>query len=325
MTTDGRERRKPVSGLLTVTMNPALDLSMTAPRIAPIRKTRCANVLRDPGGGGVNVARVLRRLGVRCSAFHTAGGSSGAQLIGLIEREGVPSIAYPIGQDTRENFAVRDDATGEEYRFVLPGPLLTADEWRGCLERLWTMVEPDDDVVASGSLPPGVPDDFYASLADLAAERGARLTLDTSGPALACALERGVHLVKPNLRELSDLLGRPLQTEAEWEEAALGLVRDGGARMVVLTLAERGALLVTETVVLRASSVALPVTSATGAGDSFLAGLVAKLRQGADLAEALGYGVAAGSAALLSAGTGLCLKDDVDRIAPEVRVHQRSL
>jgi 6-phosphofructokinase 2 len=308
-----------MTAILTVTMGPAVDISASTEKVVPTRKLRCTDVRRDPGGGGINVARVIKRLGTECRALYPAGGSQGRLLHRLLEEEGVASIPVGIAADTRESFTVHEDKSGDQYRFVLPGAALTDGEWRACLDRVASLEQPPEYIVASGSLPPGVPEDYYARLAGVAASIGARFVLDTSGPALARALAAGVYLAKPNLRELRDLTGLPLEREAEWVEAASELVRSGKARLVALTLGDQGALLISEEIHLRAAAVPVRISSAVGAGDSFLAALVQGLSAGGAFEEAFRYGVAAGTAALLTPGTELCRKADVDRIFRNVR------
>jgi 6-phosphofructokinase 2 len=308
--------------ILTITMNPSIDVSAATERVAPVRKLRCTGVRRDAGGGGINVARVISRLGNECGALYPAGGSPGRLLQQLLDQEGITSIIVEIEPDTRESFTIVEESSGDQYRFVLPGPELDVAAGQACLDRLASLRDPPGYVVASGSLPPGTPDDFYAEVARRAAALGARLVLDTSGTALAKALDEGVYMVKPNLRELRDLTGRPLEREAEWEEAAAGLVSSGKAEVVALTLGDLGALLVSGDGRLRAPAIPVKVASAVGAGDSFVAGMVWRLAAGGDLDEAFRYGVAAGTAALLTPGTELCRKDDVERLYPQTRLRR---
>lgn len=307
-----------MTAILTVTMSPSIDVSAATGKVVPIRKLRCTDVRRDPGGGGINVARVVKRLGGHCRAIYPAGGLAGRLLHRLLDEEGIASIPIDIAADTRESFTILDEANGDQYRFVLPGAPLSEQEWQACLDRVAGLADPPDYIVASGSLPSAVPEDFYARLARIAGSIGARIVLDTSGPALAAALEAGVHLVKPNLRELRDLTGLPLDREPEWERAAEMLVRSGKANVVALTLGDQGALLVSRDIHIRASAIPVKIASAVGAGDSFLAAMVWRLVSGGNLEEAFRYGMAAGTAALLTPGTELSRKDDTDRLYDEV-------
>lgn len=300
--------------IVTVTPNPALDLSFTVERLVDTCKLRCTEPRKDAGGGGVNVARVLQRLGADCRAVFLAGGNTGTLLQRLIEAERVPSEQIIIGGETRENVTVREASSGREFRFVLPGPAVTEFEWHRCLGYLEALNPLPGYIVASGSLPPGVPAEFYAYIAQHAKSKGVRMVLDASGDALAAALKVGVFLVKPSLDELRELTGKPLHEESEWREAAYGLVERGLARNVALTLGSRGALMVTEDRTIRVPALQVPVVSAVGAGDSFLAALVWALEHRPNAEQALQYAVAAGCAAVMKSGTALCDPADVVRL-----------
>lgn len=308
--------------VLTVTPNPSIDVSASVDAMTHEHKLRARDVRRDPGGGGINVARVLRRFGVDCRALYPSGRSLGRLLRELLEREGVAGIAIEIGEETRESFTVIERSSGREFRFVLPGPHLAPAEWQACLDRVATLEEPPEYIVASGSLPAGVPEDFYGRLARTARELGSRMVLDTSGPPLAAALAEGVYLVKPNLRELRELAGEPLEAEEDWTRAAHELVRSSQAAVVALSLGHRGALLATHDVTLRAPALQVEIASTVGAGDSFLALMVWRLAAGAPLDEAFRYGVAGGTAALLAPGTSLAHPRETERLVRDVELRR---
>lgn len=310
---------EPKAAVLTVTANPSIDVGASTAEITPEHKLRCVDLHRDPGGGGVNVARVLRRLGTDCLALFPAGGSIGRLLLRRLDEEAVPALALDIAGETRESFTVLERTSGREYRFVLPGPRLAEHEWQGCLDRVESLLDAFAWVVASGSLPDGVPDDFYARLARLVRRRGGRIAVDASGAALAAALDEGVDLVKPNLRELRELTGRALGGEDEWTLAAEEIVRAGQARIVALSLGHRGALLAAEGERIRAPALDVEIAGTVGAGDSFLAAMVWRLSGGAALDDSLRHAVAAGTAALLAPGTSLAHHADIVRLAPEIR------
>jgi 6-phosphofructokinase 2 len=314
-----------MAGVVTVTVNPALDLSTTVERVQPVHKLRCAGLRRDPGGGGINVARVVHRLGGEVTALYTAGGAIGQLLRRMVAAEGIADVVVPIAAETRENFTVHENATGQQFRFVVVGPELSGAEWEACFDTVAALAPFPDYLVASGSLPPGVPTSFFGELARLARERGARFLLDSSGAPLREALAEGVFLVKPSLTELSGLVGHALETPAEWEPACVRLVADGQAHAVALTLGDRGATLVTEGAIWRAAALPISPVSIVGAGDSFLGGMIHALAVGEPLEVALEWAMAAGAAALLSAGTELCRAADVARLRPLVRIEQVSL
>ncbi len=303
----------------TLTMNPALDLSTAVDHIVDAHKMRCESPQVHAGGGGINVARVLVRLGETVRALFPIGGPTGDRLMRLLAADGVAIDGVPIAGDTRESFTVRELSTGRELRVVLPGPTLSEAEWRACLARL-DRQPAGQWWVASGSLPPGVPTDFFARVARLARTAGCRLVLDTSGEPLRAALEEGVYLVKPSLREMSELAGGPLDSLAQQRDAASALVTRGSAEVVALSLGAQGALFASADVGLLANAPQVPVVSTVGAGDSFLAGLVAALSRQSERAEAFRTAVAAGAAALLAPGTALCQPQDIERLRVQVTV-----
>lgn len=306
--------------ILTLTPNPSIDVSTSVERIVPNDKLRCSTARRDPGGGGINVARVVRRLGSEVTAIYPRGGETGRLLSRLVEREGVASVYSEIAEETREDFSVHEETTGKQFRFVLPGPALTEPEWRACLDTLAAQADRPAFVVASGSLPPGVPPDFYARACRTAKSWNAKFVLDTSGPALVVALTEGVYLIKPNLRELSEVVGRRLDDEPAAIRACVGLVKSCQAEVVALTLGHRGALLVDRDRVLRADALPIAPLSSVGAGDSFLGAMVWSLAEGSDLEQAFRLGIAAGSSAVLNPGTELAHPDDTRRLAADVVV-----
>ncbi len=310
--------------IITLTVNPAVDISTRAERVIPVRKLRCGKARREPGGGGINVARVLKRLGAEVTALFTAGGSTGDLLGRLVADEGVKSIRVPIAGETRENFTVTETENLKQFRFVLEGPILTKAEWQRSLDMLAEHMTAGGFLVASGSLPDGVPTGFYASVAKIAAESGAGFILDTAGAALAGAIGPGISLIKPNLRELGDLVVGDTATESAQIEACRALVSAGKAAAVALTLGAEGALLVTSNGVWRARPPKVAALSAVGAGDSFTAGMVWGMAAGWQIEKAFSLGIAAGAGAALTPGTELCHPDDVWRFADQIHLERVS-
>jgi 6-phosphofructokinase 2 len=309
-----------MSEIVTVTMNPAIDVATSVDRVEPTRKLRCKAIERDPGGGGINVARVVRRLGSEVTAIYPAGGSIGRLLHRLVDAQGIDSITIEVREETRESFTAFDESIGDQYRFVLPGPQLSEQEWRACLDALASLKRKPRFVVASGSLPPGAPEDFYAQLARCAAALGAKTLVDTSGAALRKAVENGVYLIKPNLGELRALTDASLDDERSRVDACRRLIAKGGAEIVVLTLSHEGSLLVTRDQAWRAAPVPVKIVSTVGAGDSFLGAMIWAISVGNPLPAAFRCAAAAGAAALLSSGTELSHARDIERLLPEVKV-----
>jgi 6-phosphofructokinase 2 len=297
--------------IVTVTPNPALDISTTATRVIPEHKMRCGPTRLDPGGGGINVSRVIRNLGGRSIAVYSVGGPTGQAYRELLEDEGLAGHAVRVGANTRSSFTVDETDTGEQFRFVLPGPELREPEWRAFLSAVGDDMPVGGYVVPSGSLPPGAPVDFYARIARIAREKGTRCVVDTSGEALRAALDEGVYLIKPSRRELGELVGAELHDELDMQEAARDLVDAGACEVVALTMAGAGALVVTADGAFRLPAAEIVVRSTVGAGDSFLGGFVLRLAQGNDVPTSLRTAVACGGATSMLPGTELCRSDDV--------------
>lgn len=307
-----------MSTIWTLTMNPALDVSTDAPTVSPGEKIRCGPTVLDPGGGGVNVSRVLHRLGSPTRAVYLAGGLTGDVYATLLEREGVPSLLVPIGGETRESFTVTEHDTGRQYRFVLEGPTLTPTEVLQVVDTLEGELRPGDWLVASGSLPPGVDEDFYGQLATRLSAKGVTVVVDTAPPWLASAIAGGVYLVKPSRHELEEYVGRVLPDRASQLIAAREMAQQSGVEVVALSLGSEGALLVTGAGAWHAVAPGITPVSTVGAGDSFVAGLVGALHSGQKPDRALSAGVAAGSATAQSPATTLCDRSTVERITPDV-------
>ena len=306
--------------IVTLTINPSIDIFVNVDHVEPTRKMRCSAPKRDPGGGGINVARVAHRLGSNVAAIYPTGGAIGQLLQRLVEREGIVSLVTPSHVETRENFTAYEKESGEQFRFVLPGSRLHESEWQACLAKLAAISPAPKYVVASGSEPPGVPDDFFARVVRQAKTMGAEAIVDTTGAALAAVLKEGVAMIKPNLAELSEFVGASLDNDGDRIAACRKLVTDGRAAAVALTLGDQGALLVTGSRIWRAQPMTIDVVSAVGAGDSFLGGMVAALASGKPMAEAFRVAVAASTAAVMSPGTELSRAADVERLLPQIQI-----
>ena len=306
--------------ILTVTLNPALDLWAEAPHVVPGPKLRLSTPRRDPGGGGINVARVISRLGGKPRALAALGGAVGAQLAALIEAEGLELIRFDAPGETRQSLTVRDAATGGEYRFVLPGEVWDNARTDKALKAI-AKASGQGLVVLSGSQPPGVPDDFTWQLGQSLG--GARLIVDTSGPALnAIATQKspGISVLRMDQAEASSLAGADLSGLGETLAFGRALLERGAARCIVLARGAEGSVLVSEQGQWACRPPAVSVLSKVGAGDSFTAAFALALERGASLPEALQLGTAAAAAAVITPGTDLCHAQDVQRLKPECRI-----
>ncbi len=308
-----------MTDILTITLNPALDVLTTIDKVSDTHKMRCGPTLKHPGGGGVNVARVLHRLGANCTAMYFAGGVTGERHHKLMNAEKVRCHVMPIAEETRESLTAHETSSGHDFRFVLPGPKVSVAEYEACFDYVAQHL-PKKFLVISGGLAPGIPDNFYARLTALAKLHGVRVVLDANGPALSEALKVGVYLFKPSLRELRDLTGQDLPDQHSQVAAAQQLIDSGQAEVVALSLGADGAMVISSTEHWLAPSIHVQVQTTVGAGDSFVAGMVWSLGQGDTLLKAFQYGMAAGAAALLSPGTSLSQAADVHHLLPRVVV-----
>lgn len=309
-----------MSDILTVTLNPALDVLTTIDRVSDTHKMRCGPTLKHPGGGGINVARVLHRLGASCEAVYLAGGVTGERHRQLLRAEGVRCHVVPIAEETRESFSVHETSSGNDFRFVLPGPNVSVAEYEACFDYVAQHM-PKQFLVISGGLAPGVPENFYARLTAQAKQHSVRVVLDTSGPALAEALKVGVYLFKPSLRELRDLTGQNLPDEASQMAAAQQLIHSGQAEIVAVSLGADGAMVVSANEHWSARSIKVDVQTTIGAGDSFVAAMVWALSRDESLRKAFQFGMASGAAALLAPGTSLANALNMHRLVTEVSVN----
>ena len=300
--------------IVTVTLNPAIDKNTRVERVVADDKLRCDAPRREPGGGGINVARVVHRLGGDTRALYTSGGPTGTMLEGLLDEEGLEQTPVEIENWTRENVIVHETSTDRQFRFGMPGPEVTEDEFASCLDALHDLDPAPGYLVASGSLPPGLPDDTYAAVAETAHDIGARALLDTSGAALREARAAGWYLLKPNLRELEQLTGASLVTDDERIEAARDVIARGWCEVMVLSMGASGALLITADRAEHVRTPTVPIKSRVGAGDSMVGGLTLALARGWELDDAVRFGVAAGAAAVMTPGTELCRRSDTESL-----------
>lgn len=300
-----------VPPILTVTVNPTLDITTTTGRLKPQQKLRCDQPVYDPGGGGVNVSRVIKELGGESMAFVVLGGNVGEQIEEMLTARGIVHEVWPTSGETRFSLTVMEATTGLHYRFVLPGPVQPPDEAARLLARLSDLLVPGYRfVVASGSLPPGLPDDFYGRLAQLAQERGAKLVLDTHGPALRAALSYRPYLIRINHLEAQELIGGAADRAAH--ELARELIESRAVEVAIVTIGDQGTIVATPGQELEIRPPRVTVRSTVGAGDSFVGALTMGLAKGWTIEAASRYGVAAAAAAVTTEATELCEADQVN-------------
>lgn len=299
--------------IATLTLNPTIDVAYEVPKLAHTDKLRSPVQRTDPGGGGINVARVFVRMGGNARCIYLSGGSTGIALDALLDLHQLVRERIAIEGENRISTVVFEESTGHEFRIVPAGPEVSEAEWQACLDRIGDMH--CDYLVMSGSLPRGVPTDFYARAASVAHRQGIRTVLDTSGEALKEGLAGGgLTLVKPNLKEFEHLTGRQFSDKQAIGEAALEIVSSGKAELVAVSMGERGGVLASKQGVFPLDAPKVTTASAVGAGDSCLAAMVYGLASGDGAEEAFRRGIAAGAAALITAGTGLASAEDIERL-----------
>jgi 6-phosphofructokinase 2 len=296
--------------VITLTLNPSLDKSTRVKSLVPEKKLQCAAPIVEPGGGGINVSRALQHIGVQSQALYLAGGYTGEQFNQLMAQQGVVTKAFPIAENTRDNFIVVDNSNNAQYRFGLQGPNVSESEWQQPLQYLASQTG-YDWVIASGSLPPGVPVDFFGRLAAIVKKQKARLIVDTSGEALQHAVQEGVYLIKPNLGELSFLYGVEELRQEQVVLAARNMISSGACEVVVVSMGASGAMLINHNQILQAVPPMVKRRSTVGAGDSMVAGMVAAMIQQRPWLGVLQYGIACGTAATMNEGAALCKGEDV--------------
>ncbi len=300
--------------IATLTFSPSLDSATTTPRIYPEGKLRCSAPRFEPGGGGINVARAIRRLGGKSLAIYPAGGATGEHLTGLLQAEGVEVDVESTADWTRQNLHVLAEQSNEQFRFVMPGAVLTSQELHGLRMKV-AALPPETILVISGSLPPGMDVVDLLEVIRFAREKGLRCVVDTSGPALAAAVkEGGLLLIKPNLAELAELTGLTLEEPEAIVVSAQGLIAQGASHYVVVSLGPQGAMAVSSKMSVHIPPPPVKKLSTVGAGDSMVGAMCLKLAAGATLGEVVRFGVAAGTAATLRHGTQLCDPQETARL-----------
>ena len=298
--------------ILTLTLNPAVDKSTRVQNIVPEKKLHCEAPKYEPGGGGINVSRALKRLRTESIAIFPAAGRTGELLRELLAKEEIEQRVVETANETRENFAVVDISNNQQYRFGLPGPEILAAEGDQFIP-LMRSLSPQW-LVMSGSLAPGLETDFYARIASVLKKQEVRIILDTSGDALRLAVDEGVYLIKPNLGELSKMIGVESLDHESVEEAAKELIAKGKCEIVVVSMGAQGAWLVSRDIAEHVPTPTVKKQSTIGAGDSMVAGMVHQLAKGAGLREVVRMGVACGTAATMNPGTELFKKEDAEKL-----------
>ena len=306
--------------IYTVTINPSIDQHITIKELVKDDTLKAEKIHRDPGGKGINVSRVVKELGGKTKAFGFIGGCAGYMLRDLLDRDSIDYKFCEILGETRINFIMTDLSDNSQTRVSAPGPEIN----KQCITELIKMLEQVSPRprfwVFGGSLPPGAPEDTYKILIQYFQNKGERCVLDTDGEALKLGLEANPFLIKPNEFELERLCGQKFESENEILLAGREIC-EKGVEIVAISLGSKGAIFVTKT---KAFKLIRPndieVRSKVGAGDSLIGGLLVALERNDDLESVLRWAIAAGTAAVMTEGTQLCLRKDVEELFGEITV-----
>lgn len=298
--------------ILTITLNPSVDKNASVEGIEPEKKLRCTIPKYEPGGGGINVSRALKRLGTKAETFFISGGRTGDLLENLIKKEDIKIHPFKVSNETRKNFIIQDSTNGKQFRFGFPGETISEEDQKNILKS-FDNISPKW-VVISGSLPQYVSSDFLIEIIRKFKNKNSKIIVDTSGEALMKTVEEGVFFIKPNIGELATLTNQKELDENSIQNSAREIIKNGKAEIVVVSMGGKGAFLFSETEKIFVNAPKVEVKSTVGAGDSMVAGMVSALSNNKNLTEILKLGIACGSATTMVDGTGLFNKSDVDHL-----------
>jgi len=304
--------------ILTLTLNPALDITTHIDKVVAQRKLRCGLPRYDAGGGGINVSRAIKHLGGESLALVALGGASGTLYRGVLDASGIDYVACELSGETRSSLTVMEDTSGLQYRFLLPGP----EQHRSDIDRLVAAVEEQLTrgfryIILSGSITPGMPVRFYTDICASAERQGVRTIVDTSGEALRAALAARPYILRIDHIEAAELIDGSDMERLSVPETARAVVRQGLAEIAIITVDDEGAVVATAEECLQIRPPKVPVVSAVGAGDSFVGALAMGLERGWPLREACRYGVAAAASAVTTEATELCSRESTERFFAE--------
>ncbi len=307
-----------MASIVTITFNPCVDISSAVDALLPEKKMRCGPLVYEAGGGGINVARAIKKLGGSALAIYLAGGNSGATLQSLLEAESLDAVIINTGVNTRVNVMMVDKSSTLQYRFITAGNPVSELYLEQCIETLEGLSNVEY-IVVSGSLQPGLPHDIFGRLSVIATQKQAKLIIDVPTDVMKANPIKGAYLLKPNLNELSMLAGKEELEGDEITEAAKIIIAKNICETVVVSMGPAGALLVTKDITERFITPPVKIKTTVGAGDSMVAGIVMYLAANKDIKEAVRFGVACGTAATLNEGTQLCKMEDAQKMYRAIR------
>lgn len=306
--------------ILTVTLNPTVDTCMEVPRLSSGGKNRAKPQSVQGGGGGINVARCLRRLGGSATAWHTSGREVGARLNRLLDAEGLDHRSTEIGSDTREAIIVAEHWTGHSYHIVPPGPVLTDDEEKLCMDAIVAAAHDVSYLIITGSVTHGLRDDFCAEIVRRTGTNGTKVILDIAAEQLPKALQEDIFMVRLDRHEAAELIGQPIEDFGDARAANDYLLANGAIHNALTTVGALGAVYSDRVAHYEISAPISPhpPRSDVCAGDSLVASVTFQLSRGHTCLHACEFGVAAAAATVRLPGTEVFEFSTVETLRSEV-------
>ena len=308
--------------IYTVTLNPALDKTVEIPSLTVDAVNRITSVRTDPGGKGINVSKVIGKLGGNSIAAGILGGDTGRAILSALESMGLTTCFHFVEGETRTNMKIIDPEAHTNTDINEPGVTVSEEILGELLTELLRKVTEKDIVVISGSMPKGSPQDTYYTWTKAFREKGAKVILDADGELLKAGLKASPYLIKPNNHELSALTGKTLETPKELEETARSLMKEYGIQKTVVSMGSAGALYVTADETIYAEGIKVPVGSTVGAGDSVVAALAVAEESGMSLEETVCLSTATGAANVMCSGTQAAEYEVIEKLIPKVVYHR---
>jgi len=304
--------------IYTITLNPALDRTIRINRIREDVSNRILEEQSYAGGKSIDVSKVLKNFGADNIALGFVGGFAGRELEGRLLNEGIQSDFVHVSGETRTNIIIHETETGRQLAFNARGPIVQPHELTQLIEMVQNLKNPEI-VAIGGSLPPGATPEIYRKIITLVKRLKAKVVLDVDGSALKVGIQAQPDIIKPNIHELSELVGRELKELDSIRDAARE-IHQGGVETVLVSMGAKGILMLKDGLECLAVPPDVPIRNTIGAGDSAVAGFIIGIIKGKDPKRALMYAVASGTSTTLSVGTALCQKEDFERILPQVKL-----